>query len=444
MSRIRHLVGAGMLIAALTGCGGGGGGFTSPPSSSSSSSSSSSGAGSSDGSGPSGLIQAQDGNFYGTTATGGRFNLGTVYKIAADGTETLLYSFAGGASDGALPSPLLVQGADGDFYGTTNDGGKGTCPRTNPVTNLMRADTACGTAFKVAPDGSESVLYFFLGGVDGGEPNGGLVQASDGNFYGTAVAGGLNNAYCGSAGCGVVFRLTPTGTESVLYNFGGVAFDGMFASSLTIGRDGNFYGTTYLGGQPNDGTVFSVTPSGAETLLHAFAGSMEGANPRAPLVQASDGNFYGTTDFGGVIPNNPVAACNNGGCGTVFSITPGGLLTTLYAFGGDSTDGAFPGSRLVQAGNGTLYGTTSAGGPTAHCVGGCGTVVSIVPGGAEATLYLFAGGAADGAGPTTGVLQGTDGNLYGTTAQGGQFNAGVVYRVTPGGAETVLHSFGGS
>jgi uncharacterized repeat protein (TIGR03803 family) len=390
------------------------------------------------------VTQGRDGNFYGTTSNGGQFNQGTVFRISPDGVETVLYSFAGGPSDGAQPNGSLIQGSDGNFYGTTNNGGIGVCPRPGPVSG--NAESACGTVFTVTPDGAEAVLYFFQDTTDGGEPNGGLILGSDGNFYGTSTSGGLANTYCGGGGCGVVFKITPAGAETAVYAFGSQPGDGVIPSSVVQGSDGNFYGTAFLGGQFNEGMVFKVTPAGAETLLHSFnAGDNDGQRPEAPLVQGSDGNFYGTTSFGGISTDNPVASCLNGGCGTVFKITPAGALTALYAFGGNATDGANPYSAgLIQGSNGNLYGTTTAGGVSTNCNGGCGIAFSITPGGTEAALYLFAGGTSDGAYPTAGLVQGSDGNFYGTTAQGGKFNGGTVFRITPAGVETLLHSFGGS
>jgi uncharacterized repeat protein (TIGR03803 family) len=388
-----------------------------------------------DGTSPSGLIQGSDGNLYGTTATGGQYNQGTVFRITSDGTETVLYSFAGGSSDGAQPNGGLIQGSDGSFYGTTNNGGIAACPRPQPLDGNA-AQSPCGTVFRVTPTGAETVLYFFAGAADGGEPNGGLVQGSDGSFYGTTDSGGLDNG-------GVVFKVTPAGAESAIYAFGSQMEDGAIPSSLTLGADGSFYGTTTLGGQPNEGTIFKVTPTGAETLLYSFSGGADGDMPQQPLVLGSDGSLYGTTEFGGVSTNQPVAPCLNGGCGSVFRITPDGALTVLYAFGGNATDGAYPTSGLIQGKDGTLYGTTGAGGLTSNCSGGCGVAFSITPDGAAAILYLFRGGSMDGADPSGALVQALDGNVYGTTAQGGEFNEGTVFRITPTGVETVLHSFGG-
>jgi len=273
----------------------------------------------------SGLVQSSDGNIYGTTASGGTSGRGTVFKITPSGIQSILYSFPAGSSD---PYTGLIQGSDGNFYGTTGAGG------TNDD----------GTVFKITPSGTETVLHVFpKTGSDGETPYAGVIQGSDGNFYGTTYFGGAN-------GLGTVFKVTPGGTETVLYSFA-AGNDGEHPyAGVTQGSDGNFYGTTYQGGTSGLGTVFKITPSGTETVLYSFVGSSDGANPEAGLIQGSDGNFYGTTLQGGA-----------GGLGTVFKITPSGTETVLHTFAG-SSDGANPSANLVQGSDGTLYGSTDAGG----------------------------------------------------------------------------------
>jgi uncharacterized repeat protein (TIGR03803 family) len=189
-----------------------------------------------------------------------------------------LHTFAKTGTDGQTPYAGVIQGNDGNLYGTTYFGG----------------GSGFGTVFKVTPSGTETVLYSFAGGSDGEHPYAGVIQGSDGNFYGTTYQGGAN-------GYGTVFKITPSGTETVLYSFAGGSSDGANPEAgLTQGSDGNFYGNTYLGGAGNLGTVFEITPSGTETVLHAFAGgSSDGANPSANLIQSSDGNLYGSTGAGG-------------------------------------------------------------------------------------------------------------------------------------------------
>jgi uncharacterized repeat protein (TIGR03803 family) len=302
-----------------------------------------------------GLVQATDGSFYGTT-TGPHMG-GTIFKIT-DGTLTTLHRFQG--TDGTAPYAGLVQGADGNFYGTTLYGGANRCP-------IGEADTGCGTVFKITPSGTLTTLYNF-DATDGEDPVAGLVQGTDGNFYGTTLYGGAN-------GDGTVFKITPNGMLTTLHSFGSQVGDGTWPDGgLVQGTDGNFYGTTLIGGShPDFGTVFSITPSGTLTILHSFGrqGAGEGLNPYAGLVQGTDGNFYGTTESGGA--NGEL--CNFGyGCGTIFKITTGGKLTTIYIFCSQSNcpDGASPYAGLVQDTNGTLYGATSGGGAN-----GDGTIFSL-------------------------------------------------------------------
>jgi uncharacterized repeat protein (TIGR03803 family) len=371
-----------------------------------------------DGLGPDALVQGQDGNFYGTTAAGGKYGLGAVFKVTPAGVESLIYSFAGGPANGATPQGV-IQGSDRNFYGATAAGGSGPC------------SFGCGTVFKLAPNGVLTTLYFFSGATDGGVPNG-VIQGSDGNFYGTTAFGGVTNNQCGSRGCGVVFKVTPAGVETALYAFMAGPSDGALPASLIQGTDGNYYGVTTYGGTSNDGTVFKVTPAGVETVLYAFAGGDDGELPTAPLTEGTDGNYYGSTPFGGV-----------SGQGVVFKVTPAGVETLLHSFAGGSTDGANPYTALIQGTDGNFYGTTNSGGD-ASCVGGCGTVFKLTPAGAESILYLFTASAFGGPQPPSpsSLLQGTDGNFYGTTANGGGFGTGAVFRLTPAGAASVLYSFG--
>ena len=275
-----------------------------------------------------------------------------------------------------------------------------------------------GTVFKITPTGTETVLHIFANNSsDGGYPYGGLIQATDGNLYGTTNSGGAQNF-------GTVFKITPGGTETVLYSFTGGA-DGLQPRGRLIqATDGNFYGTT-LGGASNSGAVFKITPTGSETTLHSFAGgTSDGANPQAGLIQASDGNLYGTTSGGGTDSR-----------GTVFAITTGGTYDVLYSFRNNGSDGANPFAALIQASDGNFYGTTLNGG--AHAMG---TVFAITSGGGENIVHTFGG--SDGEYPYSGLIQGSDGNFYGTTEGGGANGVGTVFQITLTGTETVLHSFG--
>jgi uncharacterized repeat protein (TIGR03803 family) len=353
-----------------------------------------------DGSSPSaGLVQGSDGNFYGTTSAGGTSGRGTVFKITPNGAFTNLYRFSG--ADGQCPSAGLIQGSDGNFYGTTYSGGA----------------SGSGTVFKITPGGALTNLYSFSG-ADGGHPYAGLVQGSDGNFYGTTYNGGTSHG-------GTVFKITPGGALTTLYGFtGGADGSGPYAG-LVQGSDGNFYGTTSSGGTSHGGTVFRITPGGALTTLHSFTPTDEGIHPgadgcypEAALVQGNDGNFYGTTIYGGTTEYG----------GTVFKITPGGALTTLHSFSWSDgsrpgADGCCPRAGLIQGSDGNFYGTTLEGGTTEDG----GTVFKITPGGALTTLHSFSGGA-DGNFPYA-LVQGADDNFYGITQSGGMYLAGTVFKI---------------
>jgi uncharacterized repeat protein (TIGR03803 family) len=321
-----------------------------------------------------------------------------VFRISPSGPYTILYSFVGPLTGPEFPNGL-VQGSDGNFYGTTEEGG------TNNY----------GTVFRISPSGTYTNLHNFAGyPTDGDGPHAGLVQGSDGNFYGT-TAGGGTSTNCGSDGCGTVFRISPSGTETALYSFVGYPTDGEYPyAGLVQGSDGNFYGTTYAGGTNGVGTVFRISPSGNETILHSFAGyPNDGQNPQAGLVQGSDGNFYGTTRAGGT---------NH--WGTVFRISPSGTETNLHSFVG-SPDGKFPYAGLVQGSDGNFYGTTEEGGTNNY-----GTVFRISPSGTETNLHSFVGYPTDGRYPYGGLVQGSDGNFYGTTLSGGEGGNGTVFKLT--------------
>ncbi len=361
--------------------------------------------GGTDGSSPAAtLVQSGNGNFYGTTQQGGANGLGTLFQITSSGGATtlykILYSFSGD-TDGSSPAAALVQGSDGNFYGTTQQGGSGQG----------------GTVFQMTPAGVVTTLYNFGDGTDGFLPNA-LVQGSDGNFYGTTQQGGTN-------GLGTVFQMTSTGVLTTLYSFDG-AIHGFLPNTLVQGVDGNFYATTQQGGTSGVGTLFQVTPAGALTTLYNFGGDTDGSSPAAALVQGSNGNFYGTTQQGGAFQ-----------AGTVFQVTPAGVVTTLYNFSG-TTDGGSPAAALVQGSDGNFYGTTQQGGS-----GQGGTVFQVTPAGVVTTLYNFGGGT-DGGSPAAKLVQGSDGNFYGTTQQGGVNGFGTVFQVTLAGTLTTLYSFDGT
>jgi uncharacterized repeat protein (TIGR03803 family) len=352
-----------------------------------------------------GLLLASDGNFYGTTAFGGPYNSGTVIRMTPTGTIERLATFNG--TNGASPQSALVQAPDGSFYGTTVVGGT----------------SGKGTIFRVTASGVLTSLYSFTGAADGSNPRSALVLGRDGNFYGTAFAGG-------AAGVGTAFRITPRGTFTLLHSFQGN--DGSYPNGLILGNDGNFYGTAYWGGPAFGGTVFQMTPSGALTLLYSFSGTSDGGNPDTALTLAKDGNFYGTTV--GVGFRN---------FGTVFKISTAGALSTLHSFAGGS-DGAYVAAPLIQASDGNFYGISSLGGKGAD-----GTIFRMTPAGNLTTLHQFYGYGVSGNVPgfanLGALVQGSDGNFYGCVPQ--LFNAvinpddGAIFRLTTTGSFTVLDSF---
>src|SRR6202167_4681567 len=337
------------------------------------------------------LVQGRDGNLYGTTSVGGANDLGAVFKVTPTGTLTTLHSFAGYPTDGAYPQAERVLATNGNFYGTTSAGG-------------VNDD---GTVFSITSGGTLTTLLSF-DGTDGYAPYAALVQATNGNFYGTTFYGGASDA-C-AHGCGTVFEITSGGTLTTLLSFDGTDGYGPNAA-LVQATNGTFYGTTQFGGANNDGTVFSITSGGTLTTLESFDGT-DGQFPYGGLVQASNGNFYGTTYRFGASDY-----------GTVFSITSGGTLTTLLSF--DSTDGAYPTAALVQATNRTFYGTTDGGGANSD-----GTIFSITSGGTLTTLHSF--DSTDGVLPYGGLVQATNGSLYGTTFEGGTSNDGTIFSLAVG------------
>jgi uncharacterized repeat protein (TIGR03803 family) len=294
-----------------------------------------------------GLIRDATGNLYGTTS-GFVKHSGTVFKLDPNSTMTVLYSFQGG-TDGAYPVAGLVRDEAGNLYGTTPVGGVGC------------QVAGCGTVFKLDKSGSETVLYSFTGGADGEDPVAGLVVDAAGYLYGATRAGG-------AFGMGTVFKLDKTGTYSLLYTFGTRSGDGEYPyGSLAVDSAGTLYGTTFYGGVSSKGTVFKVDKSGNESVRLSFKGYPEdGDGPQAGLVGDAEGNLYGTTRYGGVY-----------GEGTVFKLDKGGKETVLYSFTGGA-DGKNPLAGLVRDAAGNLYGTTSAGGT--GCGGaGCGTVFKLTP-----------------------------------------------------------------
>ncbi len=348
--------------------------------------------GSGDGANPyAGLVNVK-GMLYGTTYAGGANGDGTVFSITPSGTESVLYSFKGGPADGEYPFASLIS-VKGTLYSTTSQGGANCSP-----------SGGCGTVFSITPSGTETVLHSFGGSGDGNGPLAGLINVK-GKLYGTTNEGGAN-------GDGTVFSITPSGKEIVRYSFKGGSGDGEFPLPALIDVKGKLYGTTVYGGANDDGTVFSIRPSGKETVIYSFKGSGDGERPYAGLINVK-GMLYGTTHLGGA-----------NGDGAVFSVTPSGTETVLYSFKGGSGDGEYPYAGLIDV-KGTLYGTTIEGGAN-----GVGTVFSITPAGAETVLHSF-GGSGDGEYPYYGGLINANGKLYGTTYFGGTNGDGIVFRLSP-------------
>jgi uncharacterized repeat protein (TIGR03803 family) len=292
-----------------------------------------------------GLVQDAQGNLYGTTAGGGYYGTGNVFKLDTSGNETMLYSFNyPGTGDGETPEAGLVLDAQGNLYGTTYQGGA----------NFR------GTVFKLDTSGNETLLYSFTGtGGDGAYPYAGLVLDAQGNLYGTTYYGGLGNCNDKVAvGCGVVFKLDTSGNETVLYSFTGTGGDGKYPyAGLVLDAQGNLYGTTYQGGANFGGTVFKLDTTGKETVLYSFGSTRgDGVGPGAGLVLDAQGNLYGTTFQGGG------TGCMGSGCGTVFKVDASGKETVLYSFTGTGGDGENPVAVLVRDAQGNLYGTTEYGG----------------------------------------------------------------------------------
>lgn len=339
--------------------------------------------------------------------------------------ERVLYSFSG-VKDGDVPSAVIRDG-DGNLYGTTFAG----------LTH--RSDT--GSVFRLGPDGSYTALYrFSTRAKDGNRPESALIRDKSGNFYGTTAGGGAGYDVC-EFGCGTIFRLAQDGSETVLHAFKGSDGANPIFSRLIRDRQGNLYGTTFRGGNtacvPGCGNVFKLTTTGELIVLHAFTGGVDGANPSGDLVTDGQGNLYGGTANGGTGTN-----CEGGPCGVLFKIAADGSFSVLYAFQG--ADGWIPQGPFVLI-NGDIYGITAAGGTGCNVEGGCGVAFRLTADGKESVLHAFTGGS-DGANPENGLVTDSSGNLYGITVAGGlqvcpNGGCGVVFQLTPDGAETVLHSF---
>ena len=383
-----------------------------------------------DGAAPStALIQGTDGDYYGTAQLGGASGEGTAFKVDSSGNVTSLHEFAG--SDGANPVGALVLANDGNFYGTTQWGGA----------------SGDGTIFKMDSSGDLTTLYSFTGGNDGAEPVAGLIQGSDGYLYGTAWYGGTNDL-------GTVFKIDLSGNLTTLYSFAGGDDGEAPWSALIQAQDGYYYGTTSHGGAFSFGTIFKIDSAGNLTTLYSFTGGTDGGVPSEALLQANDGFFYGTTLYDG---DASCSVSNSTGCGTVFKVDSSGNFTVLHDFSGGA-DGGVPFSSVIQASDGDFYGTTVAGGDPSCSVYasnedystyiGCGTVFKMDLAGNLSALYSFTGSPSDGSNSFSTLLEGSDGFFYGTTRWGGTDSTcpyttnggcGTVFKVSgPGGPLTPL------
>jgi len=346
---------------------------------------------------------------------------------------TVLHSFTG-PPDGGFPFANLILDQASNVYGTTLEGGSnsGVCVDSG----------GCGTIFEIDTSGEESILYSFKGPErDGQFPYGGLLRDSAGNLYGTTWGGGTSGlSACENTGCGTVFALNAAGEERVLYNFTGGADGANPHAALTLGADGRFYSTTYMGGAYDAGTVFAVTRQGVESVIHSFDfdGTVkDGDDVWGGLIRDPSGHLYGMT-FGGYN-----LSCEPGfqiGCGIIYEMTEAGTETILYPFTGEA-DGNWPGGALVRDSEGNLYGTSQGG------TSQWGTVFKLDPAGNFTVLHSFTGGA-EGGDPWAGVVRDAAGNLYGTTLGGGGTacapnGCGTVFALEPSGKFSILHSFTG-
>jgi len=324
----------------------------------------------------------------------------------------VLYSFTGGSDGGNPGAGSLIMDMSGNIYGSALEG--------------------TGTVYRLTSKGSETTLYTFSEGSGGFEPEG-LIVDDSGDLWGPALSGGDDG------GCGVIFKISSKGKESVVHTFSGPPKDGCSPSGeLITDSSGNFFGPTAGGGKNRGGSVFMLAHDGVESLIHSFSPKHGGFNPLGGLIMDANDNLYGVDAQGGRSKS-----------GAVFKVTKEGLEAIVYAFKGSPGDGAEPGSSLLRDREGNLYGTTFGGGSRGcQSDSGCGVVFQIAPTGAETVLHFFDAKHGDGGNPTAGLIADSTGNLYGTTEYGGGncgltvYGCGTVFEITRGGTETVLYSFG--
>ncbi len=339
------------------------------------------------------LVQGTNGNLYGTTYNGGAFSSGTVFNVTTSGSQKLIHSFTGTSADGAYPTGGLTLGTDGNFYGTTQQGGT----------------QSQGTVFKITPTGTITILHNFNAFVDGAFPWFPPILASDGNFYGTTSGGGIN-------GNGIVYKMTTSGTLTKVYQFD-VTHGFSPIAPPTQGTDGYLYIPIAEGGTSYCGTILKMSTSGVINNTYDFPCGSGGSFPIGPLIQASNGNFYSTTQDGGT--NNE---------GVIYQVTPSLAVTVLHSFGATYGDGTYPSAGLLLATDGNYYGSTSDGGAN-----GDGTLFNTSTSGTYTSLYSFNNTTnLTQMDPLAPPVQGTNGILYGVTEFGGPTNNGTVYSLNMG------------
>ena len=359
--------------------------------------------------GPVALVQGRDGLLYGTTIHGGMFGAGTAFKTTTTGTLKTLHHFGSTSIDGAYPESGVTLAANGAFYGTT----------------LLGGSFSEGTFFKLTSGGTLTILFKFPSdSAHGGQPDAAPLQASNGQFYAADGSGGAN-------ACGIIFKIAGTGVLTPLFQFPNVPFCGTGGKpgEMIQATDGNIYGTVWQGlNGTNNGSIFKMDLSGNVTDLYDFQASPDGANP-VGLVEGSDGNFYGTTEYGGA---------NN--AGMIFRMTPNGGITKLGDFGTPANRGNHPRAPLIQATDGNFYGTTQGGGNQCG-TSGCGTIFQLTPAGVLSTIYEFNYANNNNTGPWSPLgplTQDTDGTFFGVTAAGGtntscNLGCGTIYHMTVAG-----------
>lgn len=345
------------------------------------------------------LVQAPDGNYYGTTARDGANGYGTIFRVSPKGVYSVVYAFQGGAG-GEGPESGLYLASDGNFYGTSGGGAYGF-----------------GMVYRVSSTGVFTPLYSFTGGRDGAAPYSGVIEGSDGNIYGTTASGGAVNA-AGFTGYGTIYKMTPAGVLTTIYTFSGGDGDGASPyAGLVEGSDGLLYGTgnnDEVGDTSYEvGNIFKISKTGDFTNLYHFEGGNDGGNPDGGLVEGPDGSFYGSTHNYGLFADDD----DDTGQGVLYKVSPTGEFTTLYEFTGHADSGR-PEGTLAFGSDGNLYGTTTNS-PQ-------GSLFQLTPAGGFVSLGLLGNYAESLAGP----IVGSDGNLYGTTANGGANSNGMIFQAT--------------